>query len=599
MKSRIGILIASMMLFLSVFSVTNSTNQAFAAVQFKVNASALNVRENPNTTAKIIGTFAKGQSISGLQDLGGWTKVNVGSKTGWVMSKYLSKPSAGTAVKIGYVNTSQLNLRQSYSTSSKSLALLTKDTQVTIQSQKGSWLKVYLSSKKLTGWVLNSYISDKKTAAATSSAKTAVTGSKYYVTGNELNIRTQPNTSGKVTTSVKKGTALTLYEKKGDWGRVKTAEGKTGWASLKFLTTKAPAVASAPTVKPAPAPAVKTVKNFITASKLNIRSKPSTSAGIVTILKKGDSVTLYQKDGSWGKVTTSTGKSGWASLSYLSSQQPVAAPVPAPPKTDEPVTENPGNNTPEDTELTPAPSETVYLRDDSNIRTGPGTSYNVITLEKKGSAVTKIGEKDGWVQVVTASGKTGWVAAWLTGTKEKGLKGKVIVVDAGHGGKDPGTSGINNTEKALNLKVALELQALLKSKGATVIMTRSNDTYPTLTERVNVSNQYKADAFISIHFNANGDKSVSGIDTFYYASNTNEKQLAQCIQEEVIKQAKLLNRGVKQGNFQVIRENKQAAILIELGFLSNPNEEKIVETSEYQKRAALGIFNGLEKFFSL
>ncbi|MFD0050178.1 N-acetylmuramoyl-L-alanine amidase [Actinomycetes bacterium NPDC127524] len=509
MKKRIGALLTATVLFLSIFAFTATGEHVFAATQAKVTASSLNVREKPITSSKSLGMLAKGKVVTISATQGSWSKIPYGKSYGWVLSKYVSKITV-TAVKNGYVTASSLNLRKTASTKSGSLGLLTKGTLVNIKSQSGSWMNIYVPSNKKTGWVSKSYISDKK-PSVTSATKATVSGTKYYVTADSLNVRKSAAASSAKITAVTKGSAVTLYEKKGTWGRIKTASNKTGWVSIHYLTAKKPAKAPAKAEVPSKGSPPDTgtdtasgIKYYVTgASSLNIRDSAGTSGKILTAVNKGLTVTLFETKGTWGKVITSSGITGWASLAYLSKNPPA-----------------------------------------------------------------------------------------------KGVQGKVIVIDAGHGGKDPGTSGKNNLEKTVTLNSALKLQSILTAAGAKVIMTRSGDTYPTLSDRVNISHKYQADVFISIHFNANPNKSTNGIDTYYWTKNVNERELAECIQEEVIKQTGLSNRGVHTGNFQVIRENKNPAVLIELGFLSNPAEEKTVSSAAYQLKAATGIYNGLEKYFA-
>ena len=238
----------------------------------------------------------------------------------------------------------------------------------------------------------------------------------------------------------------------------------------------------------------------------------------------------------------------------------------------------------------------VYGASSLNIREGAGTSYDIVTAVKKGQAVTLFETKGNWGRIETSSGITGWASlSYLTKTKpSQGLEDRVIVIDAGHGGKDPGAYYI---EKNLTLQTAKQLQTLLKKAGAKVVMTRSTDTYLTLSQRVTISHNNKADAFVSLHYNASSSSSAKGIETFYWATNVNEKTLAQYVQGEVVKQTGLSNRGVKTGNFHVIRENKKPAILVELGFLSNTTERNKVSTETYQYKSAIGIYKGLEKYF--
>ncbi|WP_160118382.1 N-acetylmuramoyl-L-alanine amidase [Bacillus sp. V59.32b] len=409
----------------------------------------------------------------------------------------------------------------------------------------------------------------------TASKAAVASGTKYYVTATTLNIRKSPSTSAARVDSVKKNAAVTLYEKKGSWGRVKTASGKTGWASLSYLTTKAPA---------APKPAAKApAKYYVTATSLNIRKSPSTTAAKVDLVKKNAAVSLYEKKGSWGKVKTASGKTGWASLSYLTTKAPVA-PKPAPKP---PVTTSSGK------------SYVVIRTDGVNIRKSASTSAAVVTKVNRGTKLEKISVDNGWVQVKTSTGKTGWVANWLATTAGKGVRGKVIVLDPGHGGTDSGAVGKTHNERSINLSTANELKTLLQNAGAKVIMTRTSNTSRKLelSERVAISHQYKPDVFISIHYNSGGN--ATGIDTFYDAKYGNEKELATSIQNELIKSTGKKNRGVKPAEFYVVKYNEMPSILVELGFISNPTEEKEIATKAYQQKAARGIYNGLNKYFNL
>jgi N-acetylmuramoyl-L-alanine amidase len=279
-------------------------------------------------------------------------------------------------------------------------------------------------------------------------------------------------------------------------------------------------------------------------------------------------------------------------LKYLTTKAPAKPGAPIPTTATKPESKPPAI----------APSGKAYVivkQDGTNIRKGPSASYSIVTSEQAGAALEKISENNGWVQVKTKSGKTGWVANWLVSSAEKGIKGKVIVIDPGHGGVDSGAVGKNHNEKTLNLNTANELRALLEKAGAKVIMTRTSNTSRKLElrERVAISHKYKADVFISIHYNSGGS-TATGIDTFYNTKYGNEAELAKCIQTELIKQTGMKDRGVKTAEFYVVKYNEMPSVLVELGFISNPEEEKLIATKDYQQKAARGIFNGLNTYFN-
>ena len=126
-------------------------------------------------------------------------------------------------------------------------------------------------------------------------------------------------------------------------------------------------------------------------------------------------------------------------------------------------------------------------------------------------------------------------------------------------------------------------------------MTRESDVYVDLRKRVAVAHQVEADAFISLHYDATENSSVSGITTYY--TNSYQKELAEYVHAGLADKVSLRDRGVQPGNYLVLRENRQKAILIELGFLSNPSEERAISSNHYREQATLGIYEGIVDFF--
>ncbi|MBO1912425.1 N-acetylmuramoyl-L-alanine amidase, partial [Microvirga sp. 3-52] len=135
----------------------------------------------------------------------------------------------------------------------------------------------------------------------------------------------------------------------------------------------------------------------------------------------------------------------------------------------------------------------------------------------------------------------------------------------------------------------------LKSAGANVVLTRNMDTYITLQKRVSISQQYNADAFISLHYDASIDSSINGFTTYY--THSYQRELAVAINNGLASTISLRNRGAQPANYLVLRENSQNAILLELGFLSNPMEERNVNTESFREQATQGIYQGLITFF--
>lgn len=189
------------------------------------------------------------------------------------------------------------------------------------------------------------------------------------------------------------------------------------------------------------------------------------------------------------------------------------------------------------------------------------------------------------------------------------LADMTIVVDPGHGGPDPGAIGPTGTyEKNNTLPVALELSGLLRSAGARVILTRSTDvtpaegTYSSLSDlqtRTKIANEQNADLFISLHNDSFSNPDVGGTTTFYSSASpvaARSKALADSIQSELVKVIALNNRGVKDAAFYVLKNTKMPAVLVEIGFISNPTEEQLLGAPDFQRKTALGVYRGILTF---
>ncbi|MBQ9609273.1 MAG: N-acetylmuramoyl-L-alanine amidase CwlD [Lachnospiraceae bacterium] len=186
----------------------------------------------------------------------------------------------------------------------------------------------------------------------------------------------------------------------------------------------------------------------------------------------------------------------------------------------------------------------------------------------------------------------------------------VIVVDAGHGGNDPGKVSANGImEKDVNLAIAIKLKNELEAKGAKVILIRDSDTnlamegatnkkISDLNQRMAIVNDENADLLISIHQNSYTDKNVKGAQVFYGASEESEllaKEIQGCIREYVDTDN---NRKAKSGkDYYILRKSACPSVIIECGFLSNPNETAKLIDERYQQKLAEGIAKAVENVY--
>lgn len=176
---------------------------------------------------------------------------------------------------------------------------------------------------------------------------------------------------------------------------------------------------------------------------------------------------------------------------------------------------------------------------------------------------------------------------------------KTVVIDPGHGGSDRGAAGKKGTlEKDINLEVALKLKDLLENAGANVILTRNDDTYIGLYERAYLANYLMADLFISVHVNSHPNPEIRGIEVFYYPDRHHGLKLGSNILESLAQQTGFKKLAVKTGRFVVIRETQMPGVLLELGFLSNQEEESKLKSIGFKENAALGILMGIVSYFN-
>lgn len=185
--------------------------------------------------------------------------------------------------------------------------------------------------------------------------------------------------------------------------------------------------------------------------------------------------------------------------------------------------------------------------------------------------------------------------------------GRVIVIDPGHGGSDAGAIGPTGvSEKSVSLAVSLKAQQLLTAQGYRVVMTRTTDVdvaAPGVSDATELQARVdkappNAEIFISVHCNAFSNGNANGMETYHAPTAVQGKRLATLLNEELERLGGLNNRGVKGARFYVMTHSKCAASLIELGFITNPREEKLLASSDYQQKLAQAITNAVNRYFN-
>ena len=192
--------------------------------------------------------------------------------------------------------------------------------------------------------------------------------------------------------------------------------------------------------------------------------------------------------------------------------------------------------------------------------------------------------------------------------KDYSLLGKVIYLDAGHGGADSGAISNNIYEKNLNLEIVDKLESELLSRGAIVLLTRDGDYDLSTTNinrkkddlysRVKLINNSNCDMYISIHLNSTTSTKWRGLQIFYSSINENNKLLAETINNSLIKDIKNVREIKKSNNYYMYKNITTPGILIEVGFLSNPNDKYLLKQEEYQYKLVSSITDGIVNYFT-
>lgn len=440
------------------------------------------------------------------------------------------------------------------------------------QGDKGAFKPNNLLTRKQFALFVARGMEEKFKLSASNSSLTII--GKGKVTTTSLNVRSSPSTSkGTIVGKLKKNETFEIVGNHDNWIEIKYSNRPA------FISKSAKYIelldADSKPVGPVTSFAQITTGGSDT---LNVRTLPSVNGTVIGKLKNGTIIDVHGKKNGW-LLTTIDGLPGYVNEGYT-----------------KPVSEsNPSS---------PAPGKLVgkVTVASLNVRSGPGNQYPKLGALKRNAKV-EVQSLNGYWAEIKYNGKKAYVHKTylkLLNQSASPLKDRIIVVDAGHGGSDPGASGNGIVEKTLTLDVAKRVEAKLKQAGAKVLMTRSGDTFPSLKERTEFAKKNYAETFVSIHGNS-FTPSANGAEVYYDTSgnpNGNESRiLAQYIQNNIVRMANMTDRGVKDTGFYVVKNNNVASVLVELGFMTNKADaEKLKKNPDIFAEA---IFQGLVQYYSV
>ena len=565
-----------------VFLISSAHTPSYvsASDMIQVSTNILNVRETNSTTGAVVTQVRNGERYEVLERKGDWIKIKVSnSLQGWVAGFLVTSvkgvsattPTANQSTGTnGTITTDGLRVRSGPGTNHSVVTVLSNNTKVAVLETKENWVKIRFNSHE--GWISKDFISVEQKNDS-SSIPSSTSNETIEITANSLNVRSESNTTSTVVGKLQKGNRVTVLSKKNNWYQISHNSIK-GWIHEDFTKiVTSGSQSSAVTSKQSAT---------VTASSLNVRDSGSLNGKVTGSLTKGSKVSVLREINNWSEIEFNNGKKGWVAGWYLE-------------KIDNPSTPNTVNG------------NVVVLHNGTNIRKAPNTNSVVVARANARDQFQIIGLEKDWYKISLKDGSEAFIAGWIVQTLgnvptinrtggSSPLKNKTIVIDAGHGGKDVGAIGVSGAyEKDITIRTAKLLYDKLVAAGATVQMTRMNDTSISLRDRVQVAHRHKADAFISIHYDSIDIPSVRGTTTYYYTNES--KKLAENIHQTLIQSTNLRDRKVNKGNFLVLRENRQPSVLLELGYISNREEEAIILGADYQNKAATAIFQGLLQHF--
>lgn len=440
----------------------------------------------------------------------------------------------------------------------------------------------FLLSKKL-----KNHLPSKKTFITVIFFVLLLTMGSFVVLANEntvvveadiLNVRYGPGLSHEVLTKVEEKDRLYVLGEENKWYKVQLENDNIGWVASwlvdnnnlinkkdKFVRVNTPSV--------------------------NIRQFANADSKILGVVHENTELQVLYEDGIWYQILY-MGQVAWIHGDYTDTINELSK-----------------------GETTDNKSIVIAGNQETNVRLEASLDSEVIYSSEPNEEFTYLETVDDWYHIKLNEGRKGYIASSVSTLKNNShtdespsisniekvnsLAEATIVIDAGHGGNDSGAISADKTiyEKDLTLDTAILLKNRLEDAGTNVILTRNQDYYVSLNERVNVSQENNADAFISLHYDAVEQAgTMSGTTTYYQIENNLD--LAQTVNKYLKNQGTLPNNGVRTADYKVLRENTQPAILLELGYMNHQMDTKLINSSSYQATIVEAIYQGLTEYYN-
>jgi len=614
-------------------------------VNARVTKTDVNIRSGPGTEFSVIALTQKDRVFPAQAKRGGWIRVSLGnSSVGWISEPLLqleisvetppAQTTTGAAADLlVHPSAGAVKVWQTPMQGSTLLARLETGESASYITSRGAFVAIETSAG-IRGWVYGPEVqitSSRDPFLSCSVSDSSWSLGKYRkstVTARDVNFRSGPGTSYPVLHMLDRGDVLRVIETRDQWIHAISPKGVAGWVAS-WLTS---GVQSDPS-------------SFSVTVDASLRSRTLTVTGPFE-----SAAVIFEPDGSSLKISTSVffNTEGSLDINCYEFESIKVATSDVTIKFREKPWYVVRENVPGRVVLEFAPAVTsiaMESKGDMDILTIHTLGYAWPDVTRNGSSVSfflpgasysgaRVNLQGRLVQGIDVLPQNGGLALALHTSEglpyllkktantlsalfpTPGLAGKVIVVDPGHGGDDPGAQGPTGvTERVVNWEIAVRLADLLRKAGATVHLTRTgwdqNATPPSgwnpepdeyagdLAKRAAWSKN--ANIFISIHNDYHWDRTVSGTTSYVSSSTLNSaesKRLAELIQKELSGSLGTYDRGVKDANFFVTRESYCPSVLVEVMYLSCPREEALLRQEYVWEKAAFGLFSAIQKYFA-
>ncbi|MEM5644361.1 SH3 domain-containing protein [Bacillus cereus] len=467
-----GTFLATATSFISTHAFAESDNLA------TVNATNLNIREQPTTQGKVIGTVKKGTNVQVLSKEKEWAKISHDGKEGYVTLQFLGFSNGNPNVEQkqqltinngqkeeGIVTATRLNVRNSPALGSSMIGYVQKNEKVTVLGKANGWAKISYQGKE--GYVSLEFVKLEAGKQEEKPSENITNGTREVGTINatSLRVRSAANTSSSILGNLKNGEKVTVLGKANGWAKI-SYQGKEGYVSLEFVKLGAGKQEEKP---------VENIKNgtqevgTINATSLRVRSAANTSSSILGNLKNGEKVTVLGKANGWAKINYQ-GKEGYVSLEFVKLEAG---------KQEEKPVENIKNGTQEVGTI-----NATSLR----VRSAANTSSTILGTLKNGEKITVLGKANGWAKI-SYQGKEGYVSLEFV-KLEAGKQEEKPAENITNGTREVGTinatslrvrSAANTSSSILgNLKNGEKVTVLGKANGWAKISYQGKEGYVSL-----------------------------------------------------------------------------------------------------------------------